>query len=61
MVTMVDELFDRQYQQGREQMNAAIAAGLARLVRAIRNAFEVLVKIEYHAPWTAKSSRARCN
>jgi len=61
MVTMVDELFDRQYQQGRKQMNAAIAAGLARLARAIRNTFEVLVKIEYQAPWAAKSTRARCN
>ena len=58
---MVDELFDRQYQEGREQLNAAMAAGLARLAHAIRNAFEVLVKIEYQAPWTAKSTRARCN
>ena len=61
MVTMVDELFDRQYQEGREQLNAAMAAGLARLAQAIRNTFEVLVKIEYQAPWTAKSTRARCN
>jgi hypothetical protein len=61
MVTMVDEIFDRQYRAGRNQLNAAIGDGLARLAHAVRNAFEVLVKIEYQAPWAAKSPRARCN
>jgi len=61
MVTMVDEIFDRHYQEARAELNAAIAAGLGRFGRAIRNAFEVLVNIEYQAPWAAKSRKARCN
>jgi hypothetical protein len=59
MVTMVDEIFDRQYRTGRNQMNASIVQGLTGLAHAIRNAFEVLVRIEYQAPWAAKPTRAR--
>ena len=59
MVTMVDEIFDRHYQAGRDELNAAIASGFGGLARAIGNAFKVLNKIEYQAPWTATSKRAR--
>ena len=61
MVTMIDEIFDRRYQEGRERLNAELAQGAARLAKAVRNAFEVLVNIEYQAPWSAKTTRARCN
>ena len=61
MVTMVDEIFDRYYQAGRDELNAAIASGFGSMARAIGNAFEVLNKIEYQAPWTAAPKRARCN
>jgi hypothetical protein len=61
MITMVDEIFDRHYQAGRDELNAAIASGFRTISRAIGNAFEVLNKIEYQAPWTASSKRARCN
>jgi hypothetical protein len=61
MFTMVDELFDRQYQSGRGELNAAIVGSLARLGHAVSNAFEVLAKIEYESPWTLKSKKARCN
>jgi len=61
MVTMVDEIFDRQYQAGRKELHAAIAGTIARLVQSLGRAFEVLVKIEYEAPWTAKAKHARHN
>lgn len=61
MVTMVDEIFDRHYQEARGELNAAIAGGIGRFGHAIRNAFEVLVNIEYQAPWAAKTRKARCN
>ena len=59
MVTMVDEMFDRQYQAGRNEMNAGIANAFGRFGHAIHDAFEVLVKIEYQSPWTAKQKRIR--
>ena len=61
MVTMVDEIFDRHYQAGRDELNAAISSGFGKLSRAIGNAFKVLNKIEYHEPWSATRNRARCN
>jgi hypothetical protein len=61
MVTMVDEIYDRHYREGRNELNAFLVHGLRRLGRAIGNAFEVLVKIEYQEPWKAKSTKAHCN
>ena len=59
MVTMIDEIFDRQYQTGRQEMNAALLGGINRLGRSVLNAFTVLNRIEYSAPWAAKQRRAR--
>lgn len=61
MVIMIDEIFDRQYQAGRDALNATIANAFARFGRTLGHAFQVLNKIEYDAPWTSKSKRARCN
>jgi len=59
MVTMVDEIFDRHYQAGRTQLNASLLSAFAHLGQAFGNAFEVLNRIEYSAPWAVKPGRAR--
>jgi hypothetical protein len=59
MVTMVDEIFDRHYQAGRNALNAAIFGLVSSFAEAFGNAFKVLNRIEYSAPWTAKPRRAR--
>jgi hypothetical protein len=59
MVTMVDEIFDRQYRAGRAELNAAILELAASFGSAVGNAFRVLNRIEYSAPWTAISGRVR--
>jgi hypothetical protein len=56
MVTMIDEIYDRHYQAARSDLNAAILRGLSRFGRAVINAFNVLNRIEYDAPW-AKAPR----
>lgn len=61
MVTMIDEIYDRHYQIGRAELNASMLRGLARLSRAVGNAFAVLNRIEYSAPWSASATNARCN
>lgn len=61
MVTMIDEIYDRHYQAGRSELNAVIIGGITRLGRAVGNAFEVLNRIEYDAPWSIKAKRIRCN
>jgi hypothetical protein len=60
MITMIDEIYDRHYREARGELNAAAARGLSRLGAAIHDAFEVLVGIEYSAPWAAKEKRAQC-
>ena len=55
---MIDESFDRYYQSGRAELNAAIGRGVARLGTAVANAFAVLNRIEYSQPW-AEKRRAR--
>jgi len=51
MGIMVDEIFDRHYREGRGELNAGIDRALKRLGNAIGNAFDVLNRIEYNAPW----------
>ena len=58
---MIDEIFDRHYQSGREALNESIAGAVARFGRAFGNAFEVLNKIEYQAPWAGRQKRPRYN
>jgi hypothetical protein len=59
MVTMIDQMFDRAYQQGRAEMNASLANAALRVGTAIVNAFEVLNRIEYDAPWLRQRRKGR--
>ena len=59
MVTMVDEIYDRHYQAGRAELNAALSRGFSQIGRLIGDSFKVLHRIEWSAPWEQKSKRAR--
>jgi hypothetical protein len=54
MVTMVDEIYDRHYREGRAELNASIDRALKRFGNSIGNAFNVLQRIEYDAPWAPR-------
>jgi hypothetical protein len=56
---MVDEIYDRHYREGRAALNASLLGGFARFGEAFGNAFKVLNRIEYSAPWTIKPKRVR--
>jgi hypothetical protein len=58
MVTMVDEIFDRHYREGRAELNASIDRALKRFGNSIGNAFSVLQRIEYDAPWAPRKKTA---
>ena len=58
---MVDEFFDRGYQAGRSDLNAALLLVVRSLGKALANSFKVLNRIEYSAPWADKSNSAPCN
>ena len=59
MFTMMDEIFDRQYQDNRAELNASLSRGVSDLGRLIGDSFKVLHRIEWSAPWEQKSKRAR--
>ena len=56
---MIDEIFDRNYQHGRAELNAAIASSLRHVGEAVSEAFAALNRIEYSAPWAAAKRDAR--
>ncbi len=57
---MIDEIFDRSYQSGRAGLNAGIDRLVARSVRATRDIFNVLERIQFDAPWTKRRHHPGC-
>lgn len=58
---MIDQIYDRHYQQARQQMNRDVTDGLHRLFHSIGKGLAVLNRQQFEAPWAAKSKAARCN
>lgn len=54
---MIDEFHDRDYQAARDALNAELARAFTRIGSAVRNAFAVLNRIEYSAPWLTAPKR----
>ncbi len=54
---MRDEMFDRDYQWGRAELNAGIDRALAEIGRSVGDSLKVLHHIEWSAPWNARSNR----
>ena len=50
---MMDEIFDRQYQTARADLNAAIAS----IGRELGKSLKVLHSIEWSAPWVRPASK----
>jgi hypothetical protein len=53
-IIMIDEIFDRHYREGRAELNSSIEHALSRLGRSVSDAFNVLNRIEYNAPWSPR-------
>jgi hypothetical protein len=54
---MFDEIFDRNYQQSRGQLNNGIDRAVAHVSRTVMGAFGALEKIQYSSPWARKPRR----
>ena len=57
---MIDEIFDRQYQAGRAQLNDGIDRAVARIAKELGASLKALHRIEWNAPWTTPN-KARSN
>ena len=53
---MRDELFDRDYQAARADLNAGIDHGLLRLGRVVVTGFRVLNRLQWAAPWKRQAT-----
>ena len=60
MITMVDEIFDRQFQAGRADLFDGIDRGLARLAKSIAAGLAALHRIQFDAPWASERSDGGC-
>ncbi|QIL02886.1 hypothetical protein G7078_08875 [Sphingomonas sinipercae] len=54
---MVDEIYDRQYQAGRQDLHAGIDRAVARFGRAVAAVFRVQQRIHFAAPWDERRFR----
>lgn len=57
---MVDEIYDRNYQAGRAELNAGIDRAVHRLGGTLGKSLAVLHRIEWSAPWARNSKDAQC-
>jgi hypothetical protein len=51
---MQDEIFDRQYQAGRAELNAGLDRAFVGIARTIGDGLKALHRLEWDAPWAAK-------
>ena len=52
---MMDEIFDRNYQAGRAELNAGLDRAFAAIGKTVGDSLKVLHRLEWSAPWAAKS------
>ena len=57
---MMDEIYDRTYQAGRADLNAGLDRLFKRTVRSVDNAFQVIHRIEFDAPWSKRTKGPDC-
>ena len=60
MRTMIDEIFDRQYQSGRNDFHDGIDRLVKRVGRGAAATFEAIQRVQYDAPWRASKKRRGC-
>ena len=48
---MIDEIFDRQYQSGRNELNAGLDRLFATIGREVSKSLAAVHRFEWYAPW----------
>ena len=54
---MIDEIFDRQYQSGRAQLNAGIDHLFGSIGRELGKSLAAVHRFEWNAPWLANARK----
>jgi hypothetical protein len=53
---MIDEIFDRQYQAGRHELNAGLDRAFAAIGREVGKSLAAVHRFEWSAPWASKAA-----
>jgi len=53
-MVMMDEIFDRQYQSGRRELNAGLDRAVSALRREVSVGLAAVHRFEWSAPWLRK-------
>jgi hypothetical protein len=59
MNTMVDEIYDRHYQEGRQALHDGLDRLFARIGGELGKSLKVLHRVEWDAPWTRRARRGK--
>ena len=55
---MRDQIYDRGYQDGRDDLNQGLDRMFARFVNGVTATFDAIHRVEWSAPWKSRSDRA---
>jgi hypothetical protein len=56
MITMIDEIFDRQYQAGRDELNAGLDRAFRAIGREVGKSLAAVHRFEWNAPWARRAT-----
>jgi hypothetical protein len=59
MIAMMDEIFDRQYQAGRNELNAGIDRAVATIGREVGKSLAAVHRFEWNAPWGRRARASK--
>jgi hypothetical protein len=59
MVTMVDEIFDRMYQQGRADLHRDVGRLFGSIASELGKSLKAMHSFEWSAPWAAKAKASK--
>ena len=59
MVTMVDEIFDRMYQQGRADLHRDVGRLFGSIVGELGKSLKAIHSFEWNAPWAARTKASK--
>jgi hypothetical protein len=59
MITMIDEIFDRQYQSGRNELNAGLDRLFATIGREVGKSLAAVHRFEWNAAWARNATPSK--
>ena len=59
MITMIDEIFDRTYQNGRADLHRGVDQVVGAIARRLDDSLKVLHDLQWSAPWSPRAATSK--